>query len=106
MKKYDCDGGSIMIGTKESRACFPNGYGDGCFSVQIINTEENRKKFHEENKHNVWHWMGTVEGTKFYVWSYDCLHEDELDESNVLYTLSGRYAVYRNNGKIVLENWG
>ena len=100
MKKYHCDGGSIMIGTKESRTCFPNGYGDGEHYVNVVNTEKQKKEFNKE-KH--WEWLGTVEGTNFHVWNYDCLSEDELIKENILYTLSGRYGVYRRDGKITLE---
>ena len=104
MKKYDCDGGSIAIGTKGCIACFPNGYGDGAFSVRIVNTDEQRKKFCD-NKDD-WKYVGSVEGDEINVYSYDCLQGEELeDRSNILYTLSGRYGVYRNNGKIVLEQW-
>lgn len=101
MKKYICDGGTIMIGTKESRVCFPNAYGDGCFYVNVIKTEKERRIFEKKN----WKWLGAVEGTKFYVWNYDCLTEDELVKENILYTLSGRYAVYNNNGEIALVKW-
>ena len=104
MKKYECDGGSIMIGTTRSRTCFPNGYGDGCFKVSIVKTEEQKKKFYQQ--HDKWKWVGTVNGDRFYVYSYDCLRGAELDnEENILYVLSGRYGVYRNNGNIVLEKW-
>lgn len=106
MKKYNCDGGCIMIGTVESRTCFPNGYGDGCHNVSVIKTEEQKKKFKENNKNDDWTWLGTVEGIKFHVWDYDCLSDDELTEENILYTLSGRYAVYRKQGNITLEKRG
>ena len=104
MKKYECDGGSILIGTRDSATSFPNGYGDGCFSVSIVKTDEQKKKFYQ--KHNKWEWVGAVQGDCINVYSYDCLHGDELeDEENILYTLSGRYGVYCNNGKITLEKW-
>ena len=104
MKKYECDGGSVMIGTKESRVCFPNGYGDGCFKVSIVKTEEQKKKFYRQ--YDKWKWVGTVNGDSFNVYSYDCLRGVELNnKDNILYTLSGRYGVYHNNGDIVLEKW-
>ena len=93
-----------MIGTKDCRTCFPNGYGDGSFSVTVIKTNEQKEKFNKEV--DLWKWLGTVEGAEINVYSYDCLNQDEIeDSSNILYTLSGRYAVYRNNGKIALERW-
>ncbi len=105
MKKYyDCDGGTIAIGTKECRSCFPNGYGDGCFSVEVVSTENQKKTFKEYYRN--WEYVGSVEGTEINVYDYDCLNSDELeDKSHILFTLSGRYGVYRNNGKIVLEKW-
>ena len=103
MKKYSCDGGTIMIGTKESHVCLPNGYGDGCHSVRVIKRDDDRKKFSKECG---WTWLGTVSGEKFNVYSYDCLHGDEFtDKDNILYTLSGRYGVYHKKGNIVLEKW-
>ena len=105
MKKYyECDGGSIAIGTKECISCFPNGYGDGGFSVEVISTEEQKKTFNEH--YSKWRYLGSVEGTRINVYDYDCLDADELeDESHILFTLSGRYGVYCNNGKIVLNKW-
>ena len=93
-KRYSCDGGSIMIGNRDSRVCFPNGFGDGDFNVSI-------------NESCIgWRWVGTAEGDCFHVYSYDCLHGDELDnKENILYTLSGRYGVFCNLGDIVLEKW-
>lgn len=103
-KIYSCDGGTIMIGTKDFRICLPNGYGDGDFSVKIVKTEKQKAEFNKE--YSKWNWLGSVEGTEINVYSYDCLHEDEIeDKENILYKLSGRYTVYCNNGKIVLEQW-
>ena len=106
MKKYyDCDGGTIMIGNENSRACFPNGYGDGCFSVRVIDTEEQKKKFNEDYKK--WNYLGSVEGNEINVYAYDCLRDEDLkNKENILFTLSGRYGVYYNNGKIALEKRG
>ena len=106
MKKYyGCDGGTIMIGTKECRSCFPNGYGDGEFSVEVISTEKQKKEFNKNYKK--WNWLGTVEGNEINVYSYDCLDQSEIENTkeNILFTLSGRYGIYRNNGKIILEKW-
>ena len=104
MKKYNCDGGSILIGTTRNRVNLPNGYGDGCFRVSIVQTDEQKKKFYQ--KRDEWKWVGTVRGNRFYVYSYDCLHGAELDnEDNILYVLSGEYGVYHNQGDIILERW-
>ena len=103
-KYYDCDGGSIAIGTRNCTAHFPNGYGDGTFSVRVVSTEKDRKKFCKESAN--WDYCGSVEGDEINVYAYDCLRGDELEQkANILYTLSGRYGVYRNNGEIVLGQW-
>lgn len=104
MKRYYCDGGSIMIGTKESRVCFPNGYGDGDFEVRVINPNDSTDKLYmSEDK---WDWIGTVEGDGFNVYDYDCLHDEDLeDKEHILFHLSGRYGVYRRKGEIALEKW-
>jgi len=103
-KHYDCDGGSIAIGTKECRSCFPNGYGDGCFSVEVVSTKEQKKIFNEH--YSNWKFVGSVEGSAINVYDYDCLNIDELeDKSHILFTLSGIYGVYCNNGDIVLDKW-
>ena len=99
-RTYECDGGTIMIGTKESRTSLPNGYGDGEFEVSVIEGED-KKEF---SKSKGWQWVGAVEGENINVYSYDCLHEDELDDS-ILYNLSGRFGVYCREGDIVLERW-
>lgn len=101
MKKYDCDGGTIMIGTSNFNVCFPNGYGDGGFSVKIVRTQKQKEKFNKE--HEKWKWLGEIYGSEINVYSYDCLSQEELkDKANILYTLSGRYFVYRNEGKIAI----
>ena len=97
--KYDCDGGSIMIGNESCRVCIPNGYGDGCFSVKVIN-----KEFSEETKEFTF--RGTVQGTDLNIYNYDCLHNKEELEENILKKLKpGRYGIYAKNGKIILEKW-
>ncbi len=100
-KKYECDGSTIMIGTKDFRVFLPNGYGDGAFTVRVIKTDKQKQQFYKQQ--DTWKWVGTVEGDQIHIWNYDCLDDKELTEDNILYTLQGRYAIYRNKGKIVLE---
>lgn len=102
MKKYSCDGGTIMIGTKDCRICLPNGYGDGDFSVNVFKTQEQKEEFHK--KYNKFEWVGTIEGTEINIYSYDCLTQEEVEDvkSNVLYTLSGRYGIYIYYGEVIL----
>lgn len=97
--KYDCDGGCIMLGNASSRVCFPNGFGDGEFTVYVC--DKNKK----DTKH--YEFLGTVSGSVVNIYSYDCLWGDELLEAeNIRYTLpEGRYAVYANSGTIILEKW-
>ena len=105
MKYYSCDGGTVMIGNKNFRVHIPNGYGDGDFSVKIVKTAEQREAFNKE--YDNWDYKGSVEGDEINVYSYDCLRGEELDDKrNILYTLSGRYGVYSNRGKITLVTWG
>ncbi len=98
--EYICDGGSIMLGNETSRACFPNGYGDGCFTVEVFDEGENELGSN-------WRWLGTVEGTGENIYHYDCLRGESLtDKTEILYTLpEGRYGVYHNGGNIALELW-
>lgn len=90
-----------MIGTKESRASFPNGFGDGEFEVSVVEDTKDKETFHKQSG---WKWVGTVEGENINVYSMDCLNEDELDDS-ILYNLSGGFGVYCREGDIVLERW-
>lgn len=96
--KYECDGGTIMIGNATSRACFPNGYGDGRFTVEV-----STEKTYPSNMH----WLGTVEGDNLHIYDYDCLHgEDVMDNEHILFTLpTGRWAVYVKDGYVRLEQW-
>ena len=104
-KKYICDGGSILIGTRESNCCFPNGYGDGEHTVYVINSREESKKLGLYERKN-WKWLGTVGGDCFNVYYYDCLKGNDLENpGDILFTLSGRYGVFHCNGSIALEKW-
>lgn len=99
-KHYACDGGSIMIGNETCRACFPNHYGDGYHNVYLCRDEEYPTWGDE------WDFMGTVEGTNLNVYDYDCYHGDALTcDSNFLFVLSGRYAVYAHDGDIIIQKW-
>lgn len=105
-RKYSCDGGCISIGTKDCRTNFPNGYGDGEFDAIVLETQEERRKYYYQNKmmeHSTY--RGSVTGDEIKVWNYDCLMEDELTEENILFTLSGRYGIYSNNGTVIFINW-
>lgn len=100
--KYECDGGTIMLGNETSRVCIPNGFGDGRFTVEVRDSESRDYKYTNNMR-----WYGTVSGDNIHIYNYDCLHRDELtDDDNILYTLpEGKYAVYTSNGYVVLEQW-
>ncbi len=97
---YECDGGTICIGTSEARTFFNNNYGDGVYNCTVDVNEG----FLESPE---WEYKGSVAGSKIYVYSYDCLTDDECkyDKGNVLFMLSGRFGVYANNGDILLKKW-
>ena len=99
---YGCDGGTIMIGNETSRVCFPNGYGDGEFTVEITTD----KTYGKHNSQKM-EWLGVVEGNNLHVYKYDCLIKSDLtDDDYILYTLpEGRWAVYALDGNILLEFW-
>lgn len=97
-KTYTCDGGSICIGTKASRAFFPNNYGDGGFYVYTCSNLRELK--------GDWMFKGAVEGTNINVYKYDCLSNEECENhKNILFTLTGRWGVYAQGGDIALERW-
>jgi len=97
---YGCDGGTIMIGNASSRVCIPNGYGDGSHCVYVYGIND---VFKSDN----YEFMGAVQGNELNVYDYDCLHGAELsDPSRILCRLEdGRYAIYVNEGTVVLKQW-
>lgn len=98
-KNYSCDGGSIAIGTPTCRANFTNDYGDGCFTVYVVDYEESRTFTNKDFK-------GSVEGESITVYSCDWLSaEDCENEENILFELSGRFGVYAMEGDILLVRW-
>lgn len=94
MKKfyYTADSGSIMLGTKDFKACYSNGYGDGDFLISIY---ENEDDFTEEHIYDL---VDVVAGT-FNVYDYDGRSGEPL------ITLEGRYGLYRRCGNIALVRW-
>lgn len=93
-KKYSCDGGCILIGNSTCRFHIPNDFGDGTHKVRVLNTDERIS--------DKYHWLGQIEGDVIYVYSYDCLYENELGD-NVLFSLKGSYNIYVCNGNVVLK---
>jgi hypothetical protein len=97
---YGCDAGSLLIGNKDFTCHIGNGYGDGEYPVFISQTVVK-----SEDK-RAYEFVTDVRGT-FFVYNYDCYKtEKELtDAKNIIVQLSGWYAIYRNNGKMLLEKW-
>ena len=100
--RYECDGGTIMLGNESNAVCFPNGYGDGEFTVEVT-TEKTYGRCGNVNLE----WLGTVQGNNIHIYDYDCLYGKNLtDEKHILFTLpKGRWAVYALNGYILIEQW-
>ena len=74
---YGCDGGTIMLGNETSRVSFPNGFGDGEFTVTVTT-----KKAY--GNHHKMKWLGVVEGNNIHIYDYDCLDgEDVTNENNI-----------------------
>ena len=87
---YSADGGAIQLGNENFNCHFTNDYGDGTFSVFVINDGEMSTKGYK--------FKGSVQGT-FNVYGYDC------DTETILTTLTGRYGVYAKDGNIIIERW-
>lgn len=105
---YDCDGGSIAIGTSKCRVCLPNEYGDGEFNVFITEKDEKPDMLGGvTTDSNNWSFLGCAEGDEINVYNYDCLNTEEQLKNGVLITLSGRYGIrcMKNDGDIWLEKW-
>ena len=93
---YEADGGSIMLGNSNFRACFSNFYGDGCHMVTVTA---------DKISYPGYKFMGVVEGDGINVYNYDCLHDGFDEEANILCKLNGRYGVFAKDGNIVIQRW-
>ena len=108
VRKYGCDGGCIVIGNGSCRFHVPNSYGDGEHRV-IVGTDDEMRMTKYKGKRDMfqldWEWIGVVEGDVMNVYGYDCLHGDGDADREVLFTLHGKYSIYRHrdNGDILLE---
>lgn len=88
---YTAEAGSVMLGTDDFKAHYPNGSGDGDFKIYI--SEENEVINPEADG---WHFVDGVEGV-FDVFDYDCRGAERLT------TLIGRYFIYNKHGDILLK---
>lgn len=92
--KYDCDGGSLMIGNETFASAFPNNYGDGRHRVIVYDIGE--LSMDEQCKLEL---RGVVYG-KSYLYNADCYDEKERkDKRHVLCELNGGYAIYCGKGR-------
>lgn len=99
-KTYECDGGSIAIGTVDARVQIPNCWGDGKHTVSIMEYGETLPSETE--------FRGAVQGKHIKVYQYDCFTDEECKEKkNILFTLSGRFGIFavQNSGDIILQRW-
>ena len=108
-RRYGCDGGCLVIGNGSCRVHVPNTYGDGKHMVIVAESNEMlHGMYHGKGDcfRKDWEWIGFVEGDAINVYDEDCFDDNEID-SHVLFTLHGRYSIYRDNdpnsGDILLE---
>lgn len=102
LKYYECDGGSLCVGTSDARVRIPNRVGDGTYVVIV--TDSQTPKDTKEN----WEFATAIEGKNIKVFDYDCLTDEQCEsEEHVLFTLSGAYGVYteRDSGDMLIEKW-
>lgn len=103
-KTYNADSGCIAIGNENFQAHYPNGYGDGSFKIELVQTNKEKDKFYKK-MYEDYKFLGSIEGD-CNVYCYDCLDDEELkDKKNILFKLSGRYQIHRHrdNGNIVID---
>jgi len=99
MKTYYCDSdiGSVLVGNKEMQFALPNIGGDGTTKLIVCSMSEYENKVSRPDDE----FVTSING-KFNVFSYDCSNGDDED---VIATLEGRFGVYRNSWKVILERW-
>lgn len=88
---YTAEAGSVMLGTDDFKAHYPNGSGNGDFKIYV-------DKENDVTNPNVngWNFIDVVEGI-FNVYDYDCHGAERLT------SLIGRYLIYNRNGDILLK---
>lgn len=98
MKKYNyiADGESIRIGNDNFSIRLSNGYGDGSFTVYIIDNDEMGKLLSQD-----YNFVGGNKG-ECNVFDYDGV----VCEGEVIATLKGVYFIYIKSGTVILEKWG
>lgn len=98
--RYECDGGSLLIGNENFACCYMNNFGDGVHRVHVLDRNEKMPS-------GKWDFVGCVLG-KANIYDYDGLESYErAGKSRVLCELSGRYGVYakKDSGDMLVEYW-
>lgn len=88
---YTAEAGSVMLGTEDFKAHYPNGSGDGDFKIYVDKADEVANP-----EGSGWHFVDIVEGI-FNVYNYDCRGAERLT------SLIGRYLIYNKSGDILLK---
>ena len=97
---YECDGGSIAIGSVGVRVQIPNCYGDGTHYLYIYDCGEQVPDGAI--------FRGAVRGKRIKVFKYDCYTDEECkNEENIIAKLSGRFGIFAlpNSGDMILQRW-
>lgn len=87
---YIADAGSAMIGNEDIQFFICNGYGDGSFTLTVLEPDEEKKYLPKDAK-----WCGVFSGKGLRVYHYDCGPQFGYTEIP-----DGRYFAYNRNGKI------
>ena len=113
-KYYSADRGCVTIVTQGGDAIdVLNEYGDGFFKIYLFDEDEfiEYKKQHYQYKFMQecdYHIAGRYTFNDAFVLDDDCIHQHinnyEKLKDFALFTLSGDYIVYVNNGKIYIVN--
>lgn len=95
------DGGNVKIGSLDGSFSvgLPNGYGDGCFTVFIV---EKRSLCKRNFNAHMMDYIGSIDG-KFQIYTYDCQENCEVDNEERIF--EGRYMIYAHKGTVVLEKY-
>lgn len=101
-KIYECDGGSLLVGSESVTLRLPNGYGygygDGVFDVTVFDRSENKYQILPEG----YEFVANIRGNNIIIYKYDCLYGEDL-KRHKLFVLSGEYSVYRYKGNMYFE---
>lgn len=107
MMEFGCmsDIGSVLIGNRAWTFAVPNYGGDGETMVRIYDSDH---EFVSDPWAKGMKFVSSAQG-EFGIFGYDCDYEElrrgDMTESDALYTLRGRYGIYRGNYKVAFVKW-